>query len=311
MVSTSRRQAFTLIELLVVIVIILILIGLLLVAVQQAREAASRLQCQNNIKQISLATHNYHDSYSKLPPGVYYTYPYQYWSWMAFLMPYVEQQPLYDVAQQWANSGPGNQPWWPWGDYWDTPPSSPPNPALSTYISIFTCPSDSRYLVAQYSEGLLVAFTSYLGNSGTQGDFSDPKYPNVDGVFWWTSNVKLTDITDGTSTTLLVGERPPSADLYYGWWFAGTGWDGSGMGDGILGAIEKPYATFLGCSQAYTAFQPGNLAQTCDQVHWWSKHPGGANFGFCDGSVRFITYGSASVLPLLATRNGGEVIPDF
>jgi len=121
----------------------------------------------------------------------------------------------------------------------------------------------------------------------------------------------MEDITDGKSQTLIVGERPPSPDLEFGWWFAGAGYDGSGDGDVILGAIETRYAAALGCPASKAGFQGGTITDRCDQVHFWSLHGSGAHFVFADGAVRFLDYSAAAVLPALATRNGGEVVGNF
>ena len=151
MIRSSRRPGFTLIELLVVIAIIAILIALLIPAVQQVRGAASRTQCLNNMKQIALATHAYHGAYNRLPKGVVYDNPYYYYSWLSQLLPYVEQTALFKTAQAYSQAQANP---WPWG-----PPN---NPALAVTVPTFCCPSDDRSLVAQYAEGYLVAFTSYL-----------------------------------------------------------------------------------------------------------------------------------------------------
>ncbi len=308
MPASLRRAGFTLIELLVVIAIIAILIALLVPAVQKVREAAARTQCVNNMKQMTLATHSFHDSFKVLPQGVMWQdpypsgYPYYYWSWMAQILPYVEQGPLYNQADAWAKTVQN----WPWGA---TPATC--NPALAVSVPIYTCPSDTRSLVAQFAQdGIFVAFTSYLGNSGTRTG-------SYDGVLYSQSNVRLTDITDGTSNTLMVGERPPSNDLVWGWWFAGAGYDGAytgsakGTGDVVLGSAEAGYAAYFGCPASSVGFQPGNVDDPCAQVHHWSMHPGGANFALCDGSVRFIAYSAANVIPVLATRAGGEAVPAF
>src|SRR5262249_25144573 len=120
MFRSRSRVGFTLIELLVVIAIIAILIGLLLPAVQKVRGAAARIQCANNLKQMGLALHNYHDVNQRFPPALNNserptTGYYPYWSWMARIMPYYEQDNLYKQADAWAHTGPGSYPWWPWG----------------------------------------------------------------------------------------------------------------------------------------------------------------------------------------------------
>jgi prepilin-type N-terminal cleavage/methylation domain-containing protein len=319
MVCSSRRKAFTLIELLVVIAIITVLMGLLLPAVQKVRDAAARLQCQNNLKQMALALHNFHDANKKLPMGVMFparsggasesVYVYNYWSWMAQIMPFVEQENLYRVADAYARrdfGNPNRYSWWPWGDYWNNFKTAQPNPALSVRIDIYACPMDTRALQVSYVplENLTVAFTSYQGISGSGNNANN-------GMLYWRSGVRLTDVTDGTSNTFMIGERPPSTDLVFGWWFAGAGYDLLGTGDVVLGAREVNYTNVFGCSASKVGLQTGSLDDECDQMHFWSLHSGGANFALGDASVRFVAYTANSVLPGLCTRNGGEVVNDY
>jgi prepilin-type processing-associated H-X9-DG protein/prepilin-type N-terminal cleavage/methylation domain-containing protein len=306
MVRSTRRAAFTVVEVLVVLAIIAVLMGLLLSAVQRVRESANRAKCQNNLRQIGVALHDYHAQREVFPPGMEdpnQTPPNGYhpgWSWMANLLPYVEQENLWKQADDWAHS-----------------PSPPPqfNPGYSTLVRLYTCESDTRQLKVEYVPGqpglppsITIAFSGYLGVSGIRGDFSAPDSQRMNGSLFYISRTRIADITDGASNTLLVGERPPSADLVYGWWFAGSGYDGSGTGDGVLGAREVGYAAFLGCPANKVGFQRSRLEDPCDQVHFWSMHPGGGNFLFADGAVKFLTYGVDPLLPALATRAGGEGI---
>jgi prepilin-type N-terminal cleavage/methylation domain-containing protein/prepilin-type processing-associated H-X9-DG protein len=302
-VDSRRRPGFTLIELLVVIAIIAILIGLLLPAVQKVRDAATRAQCQNNMKQQGLAVHGYHDAFKKFPPAWSSTdLTKQYLSWMTYILPYVEQAPLAHTIKP-ENLRIRN----PWGSS-----KVVPHVGLGTPLPLYTCQSDPRGLTVTqmnlYSSTRkdAVAFTMYLGNSGTRGGTND-------GIFYLNSAIKMAHITDGTSNTLLVGERPPSQDLNFGWWYAGYGFDGKGGGDVVMGVRETVYvadkaAIGKTCASTYVNFQAGNVIEPCDQVHFWSQHSGGANFCLADGSVRFITYEANPVMPALATRAGGEVV---
>jgi prepilin-type N-terminal cleavage/methylation domain-containing protein/prepilin-type processing-associated H-X9-DG protein len=340
MKRSLRRSGFTLIELLVVIAIIAILMGLLLPAVQKARESANRIKCANNLKQIGLGLHHYHDVYKKLPAAIENRFqPLWHWSWMAKILPYIEQENLWNQAYAFANAKgipvhfylprpngtDGYANWSPWGGYVFGLNQVGPNPAVSTVLDMFTCPSEvhprlSSQFVAPGVE-LVMAFTDYQGVSGTD-------YTTNDGTLAANMYVRLTDILDGTSNTLLVGERASSKDLHYGTWFAGCGQYGVGLPEGdeqrgsadvVLGVRElNSQATGLdsldSCPRGPYHYTPpgqiknaqGEIQDQCDQFHFWSRHIGGANWLYADGSVHFLAYSADSVMPAMGTRAGGE-----
>jgi prepilin-type N-terminal cleavage/methylation domain-containing protein len=199
---TARRLSagFTLLEMLVVLAIIAVLIGLLVPAVQQVRDAASRAECANNLRQLGLGLHQYHGDYRRFPPGLSYrggTDPYPFMNWHARLLPYLEQRALWTRTQQAYAQ-----------DAWFQ--NNPPHVGYATVLAVYGCPADGRTQSVADAKGLTVALTSYLGNSGTN-------LFRRDGILFLDSQVRFGDITDGTSNTLLVGERPPSPDHVWGW----------------------------------------------------------------------------------------------
>lgn len=287
------RRAFSLIELVVVIGIIGVLMGLILPAIQRVRKTTARTQCLNRLHQLALALHQYNDANGSLPPGITgdrdRLFPSM--AWPARLLPYIEQSALWeDARRDYANQ---HSPFVP-----------RQHSGLSAVVGTFHCPSDPRIDSAQDTHnGFRVAMTSFVGNLGLD-------YESKDGVLMLDSKVKLTDISDGTSGTLLVGERPPSDDFWYGWWYAGHGQASTGSVDMLIGARERNLGQDLVgfCPKGPFHFVSGSLGTYCDVLHYWSLHPGGANFAFCDGSVRFLAYSADPIMPALATRAGGESV---
>lgn len=286
------RRAFTLTELLVVMGIMTILMAIIAPAIQKVRGAADKLRCANNLHQIGIALQLYHHDYGRLPPGLTSPQPkerYPYLTWQARLLPYLEQDALWrDIITAYRLD--------------PMPFNNPPHTGFSTVVPLFTCPSDERVHTPQVTHNnRYPALSSYVGVQGTN-------LFTQDGVLFKDSKVRLTDIRDGTSNTLMVGERPPSKDFWYGWWYACAGQLDTGSPDCVLGAREMNpgggYVWF--CPPGPYQFQRGSLNEQSAVFHFWSLHPGGAHFLFADKSVRFLSYGADTVLPALATRHGGE-----
>ena len=299
----TTPRGFTLVELLVVIAIIGILVALVLPAVQAAREAARRMKCSNNVKQIALALHMYHDTHRVLPSGSMYAEPIgpvasgpYAWGMMALVLPYLEQGPVYDTIDfQAADCGAAVR---------QLQDAGQPDPS-SNPMSVFICPTDPYGFQSLLSGpdppgplplsgdcGLLYP-GDYLGVAG-----DDEESPNCwgiragNGMFYDLSRVRLGDVVDGTSTTLMVGERGIPNDLGWGWTICGGT------------ECEHYISTERGLSPGDDL--PGYLSIL---QHFWSWHPGGTHFALADGSVQFLHYEiDYNAYVGLSTRNGGEVV---
>ncbi len=292
-----RSRGFTLIELLVVIAIIAILVGLLLPAVQQAREAARRAQCKNNLKQIGLALHNYHESFSVLPPGWIGVDPatrsqhvdgINGWGWGAKLLPQLDQAPLYNQIN--FNVGVEN---------------AVNSTQRVTPLAAWRCPSDSgaaRWTLNDDSNTPLAELSSanYVGCFGTlEIDSCEGQPPGFqcrgDGALYHNSHTRFADLLDGVSTTILSGERKTSPQL---------GWNSTWTG--VVPGGEEAAVRVLGT----TDHTPNHPDQHIDDFS--SQHTGGAHFLLGDGGVRFISSNvSLSVYQSLATRMAGDLTGEF
>ena len=304
----SRKRAFTLIELLVVIAIIAVLIALLLPAVQAAREAARRMQCTNNLKQLALAAHNYESSNGSFPAGNFSSIKDSTGSTtdgvsvLVRLMPYSEGQSSFNAANVFSSY------------------QSRVNATVAGIgTSVLWCPSDPLVFSAvpigttynmPTTSGLKQQFTSYAGVMGIWGlaiRSSNPTFSqriaNLNGVIYPYSNTRLADITDGTSNTLLFGEKAHTkmgtgVGFEYHWWNSGYYTD----------CLMETIFPINGQNKYRTFYSPGsapvyNGNEESYAMIAGSLHPGGANFAFCDGSVKFLKETMDS-MPVDSNGNG-------
>jgi prepilin-type N-terminal cleavage/methylation domain-containing protein/prepilin-type processing-associated H-X9-DG protein len=290
--SASRQNGFTLIELLVVIAIIAILIGLLLPAVQKVREAAARLKCKNNLKQIGLALHNYHDRNGACPPGYATglttggaeTGP--GWGWASFLLDDLEQANVAKQINRTVAIGHANHA-----------------TARTQVLPVFLCPSDER--IGTFTTATVpveVAHANYVGVFGTNEIEDGPSLGN--GMLFRNSKVRVADVTDGLSNTFVVGER--SSDIAKATWV------------GAIPGAEVPFTRDPSQLEGHPLLvlgrgdhEPNSPSAHVDD--FYSRHTQGVNCLFADGSVHSMANGvDLGVWNAIQTRQGGEVFrPDW
>lgn len=210
---------------------------------------------------------------------------------MAHLLPYLEEGGLWTQTQAACAVEPR------------VTFRNPPHHAMAAVVRIYVCPLDELARTPRLDDdGILAGLTSYLG---VRGDHVN------DGVMDQRLSVAFSDIHDGLSHTLMLGERPPPEVKLAGWWYSyarDVGVWGTLYGPDFALAFSQPSRPFDTCTAPF-AFGPGRSDNPCDRYHFWSYHPGGANFAFADSSVRYFAYRTApELLTRLATRNGGEPV---
>ncbi|WP_437223387.1 DUF1559 domain-containing protein [Planctomicrobium sp. SH661] len=325
----TRPRGFTLIELLVVIAIIAVLVALLLPAVQQAREAARRSQCKNNLKQLGLAVHNYESSHSVLPPGTL-GYP-KVFSAHAQLLPYVDQAGLQNLL---------NFSFPPMTIFGTGPEVESNDAAARQVLPLMVCPSDGNRVPGETYGGI-----SYPANAGsaingtsTEADSNFASSRNADGVIYSRSATRFRDIVDGMSNTVLFGEHllgdgvsgaipqgndpkrrvieltggtqttPSACEAAAGTagqWKGNRGakWINGHTGDTLYNHFYIPNSPTPDCQNG-----SHNYALTAAR----SAHTGGVQLSFCDGSVRFVSDNiNLTTWRAISTRHGGEVLGEF
>jgi prepilin-type N-terminal cleavage/methylation domain-containing protein/prepilin-type processing-associated H-X9-DG protein len=335
---SRERRGFTLIELLVVIAIIAVLIALLLPAVQAAREAARRIQCTNNLKQIGLAMHNYQSANNSLPPGIKGSV---WGTWLVYVLPFVEQSAMFNAWNYYGNNsqalvGTLDGPFRYGGATNIT--------VTSSRITAFTCPSDTPN-APLFSTALgtqtFITSHNYAANFGNLHEFQESSFGGVPFLgapfsdigsphlsipaVYYLDNVgpgfyivNFNSITDGLSNTLMTGEviqgqgqSPGKFDLRgFAWWYGGCAFEGFLAPNSTLpDQMEDPsYCnTTNNLNPPCIGVPGGDLTQIANAAR--GRHPGGVNTGMCDGSVRFVKNSiNLYTWQSLSSTRGGEII---
>ncbi len=319
-----RRSGFTLIELLVVIAIIAVLIALLVPAVQKVREAAARAQCQNNMKQLGLALHNYHDTFKKFPPGTYVETNFADPEWpylLHYMLPYLEQLAYYKAMNgpKWVN---GTQPWTGGNSAWAA--------VKDNAIAMLICPTDPGPSLGNFGQPNRIAKSSYLGIfSGTQDshNWSPPTIPTGQRALFTmgaSRALRMSAITDGTSNTVAIGEylRGVSDDSIRGSFYTNraagqflyvTNTPNTSVNDNLLDLAGFCQGTNIAPGQNMPCIgDNGNGFGGNNFASSRSAHTGGVNTLFCDGHIGFIT----DTIQSATWRNlgyvaDGNVVGDF
>jgi prepilin-type N-terminal cleavage/methylation domain-containing protein len=292
------RRGFTLIELLVVIAIIGVLIGLLLPAVQKVREAAGRMSCTNNLKQIGLALHNYHDRNNGFPPGYYDLAPWPQddqgpgWGWASFLLADLEQDNLQRQINYHLNVGD---------------PAPAVVTARTTFLKVFQCPADpnaplSFTVTDGGARSWALAHGSYVACNGNDGVDDNSTPPHTGAFVRGTRGFRVADVPDGLSNTFFVGERSTTMS-----WSTGAGAVTGALDPSLRSPGDYSGASALVLGHCGPHLPNDNIVTDADAMS--SGHPAGVQFLFGDGSVRMINNSvSQAVYDALATRAGGEPV---
>lgn len=319
--SVKKKRAFTLIELLVVIAIIAILVALLLPAVQQVREAARRTQCRNNLKQIGLALHNYHDSFRTFPPGYVHGPPLgggfsslirNDLGWGTLILPYLDQAPLYNrIGADTVRNGTSLST--QFGMDWRVATSATGSGMAlhdaETVLDVFVCPSDPsgghNLKTAMLVNGTAVGKSNYVANY----HHNHNNAVILDRLFGRNTRRQIRDFTDGTSNTILVGERTSRSNLHGTNFKAGL-WIGPvGKQNDVAADTNHGINAVLGVIDA-TVVPP--RVQTTSTRGFSSAHVGGAQFLFGDGRVRFLSENvDSATFDALGTYASDEIPGQF